>query len=398
VTHPVVLLRPQEASSGNSSPADPPAAETAAAETAATETAAAETAATETAAGDQATADSAGADQAGADQAAEGPEYQPLEKVADQIRDKLAMPIARQRVDAAMMRVRNAMNEYYQEYIGWELNLQDGGSQEPKAEIRPFDLESVAQREGLEYGTIPLSDPFEVQEYDLGQAASWSLNPQTGLVQTSFLDLAYAPDFPMYSPATISGAEVDVDFVFWKTGDQPERVPELEDVRDEVVESIKREQALAVARDFAERDAEAVRAANKPLSEVFGDTRTVTPTGEITWLTTGSLPMGSAMPRLSTIPGVEMPDEDFFEMVFDAQPGQVVVAANHPQTAVYVVYVKRRTVEPEKLREQFLQNARTFVPLRMVAQQNRQRTMMEWIDEFRKQQHVKWSRPLTPAS
>ncbi|MFO0912283.1 MAG: hypothetical protein U0795_04975 [Pirellulales bacterium] len=334
----------------------------------------------------------AAAAQTGAETTATPPgQVQPLEKVRDQIREKLAIPIAQQKLDVALSNVRAAMNKFTQTYIVWEINVQE--KKQDAGEQPRLDLAALATKEGLEYGQIPLSDMYEVQQYELGQSFQFGGFTPQGLVQVSFLQMAFDPDLAKFQPKDIQGLEAGVEFVFWKTDDQAERVPELKEVQDKVVAALKMQKARELARDFAQRDADQVKTAGKPLSEVFGTTRTVTPTGEFTWLTTGNLAMGSTAPRLSTIPGVEAAGQDFMKAAFALDPGQVAVIPNQPQTIFYVFQVKRRMIETAQLKEQFLQNALTYSPLRVLTQQDMRLVMNDWLIDFTKQNNVQWKRP-----
>jgi hypothetical protein len=320
-------------------------------------------------------------------------QVRPLAAVRDDILQKLAEPFARERIDVALATVRSAMNQFTLSYIDWDMDRQ---AKKPTGELKRIDLAEIAQQQGLEYGSIPLSDIVEIQQHELGQAFNFGGFTMQGLVQRiSFAQIAFDPQLGLFVPKDIQGAEAGAEFVFWKTDEQPERVPELDEVRDTVIAAIKLREARKIAQDFAQRDAEAVRTAAKPLSEVFGTTRTVTPTGEFTWLTIGNVPLGNALPRLSQVPGVERAGSDFMQAVFSAEPGEVVVVANQPQSIYYVVQIQRRTIEPDQLRQQFLQNALSYMPLRIMTQRDRNAVFNDWLAHFERQRHVEWRRPPT---
>ena len=61
-------------------------------------------------------------------------------------------------------------------------------------------------------------------------------------------------------------------------------------------------------------------------------------------MTYGSVPMMPSQrnpPRLSQVPGVEVPGVEFMATVFDLKPGETAIAMNHPQTIAYVVQPRK---------------------------------------------------------
>jgi len=161
-------------------------------------------------------------------------------------------------------------------------------------------------------------------------------------------------------------------YVVWKVADTPERVPALDEVRQQVVTAWKTMKARALAQKRAEELAEKARTAGKPLAEVFpeSDGFHVSRSDPFSWLTVGPVPSGRDMRlRLSEVYGVDGAGPAFMEAVFKLPDGGVVVAMNHGQMSAYVVRLAGRERTLDAMHEDFLKQSEVYAPL--VQRQNR---------------------------
>jgi hypothetical protein len=332
-------------------------------------------------------------DAAPATTAATTPTYKPLDdKLREEIRNRVAEQKARraaqERVDAGLNEIRRLVTKHAQQKRTAELKK----SKPPE----PLDLEKVAQDRGMQAGHIPLSDSIEVQETELGKTFEFDFSTMQ-MQRIPFHLLAYRDSLPLLMPEEIRGDKFEIHFLYWKTDEKPPFVPELKDIRDEVVDVWKQREALTIAQADAKSLAEKAKAAGKPLAESLGKegNTKVSDTNEFSWLTSGSVPMGMGMPALSSVDGVEHAGQEFMQSVMALKPGEVGTALNQPHTVVYVVRVVSESPPEDALREMFLQTG-SSMELQQVAQMERSDMRRSWIEQIEREMAVKWER--TPES
>lgn len=170
-------------------------------------------------------------------------------------------------------------------------------------------------------------------------------------------------------------------------------VPELKDIREEVIAAWKLGRAVAVAKEEAEKLAKQVKG-DKPLKDSVDEklAKQVVETNEFSWMTHGSTPMGSGAPYLSSVTGVEMPGAEFMEAVYALRPNQVGVAINRPKTVVYVVRLVSDSPPEEQRRQQFLDTGITYETFYMGAM-DRQQILEQWYLDLDKEMGLQWTRP-----
>ena len=329
------------------------------------------------------------------DPAAEKPEFKPIEEVSDDIR----LTLARQRVgtsfEQTMNEIESKMRTYFGEYIAWNVTPEDEREEQPT----PPNLAALASEAGpgFEAGEIPLVNIVDFNErnpetgepkYEISTA--YELNAMAQ--QTTISQVLYGEDKKEnFEVNRISGSVIDTYYLFWVTKSEEEKVQELEDCRDQVVETIKLKSALEEARKAAESQASQLN--GRSLKEVFGDTKTVVESGQFSWLTLGYLTNGR--PQLSQIPGIQFAGNGFMRSVFDLKQGEAGVAINNPETIAYLVYIKSDESNPEGMRTTFFQNGLT-TDIATIAFLERSRQSGEWYQEYEDQLNVKWLR--TPLS
>ena len=145
-----------------------------------------------------------------------------------------------------------------------------------------------------------------------------------------------------YSPVVSVDLENQRTYVAWKTEEQEAYTPELEDIREEVVDAVR----FAQARKLAEQAAQSIATeANESgsLSDLIPEDRKdnyLQDVGPFTWL----VQVGFGGVTIGNVPQLDSVNEDFMKAVFTAKDGEYVVAANGPKRVYYVV--KRTSVRP----------------------------------------------------
>lgn len=317
------------------------------------------------------------------------------DKLKGEIREKLATAnarlAARSRVDEAIKNVERDARSFARAYARWEDRGKESGEPQPA----PLDPEALAQKYGLSgkpalvAGTTGLLDAIDVGETEIGK--SFTFNPQTGR-QVSFAALAYNESTQLYMPEKISHFLLDTEYCFWKTKQDPSHVPALADVRAEVIQAWKKNRAVLLAKEDAEKKSSQARAEKKSLQELFANDKTkVIETEEFSWLTYGNIAPGSFNPpRLSEVIGVEAAGQDFMTAVFALHKGEVGVALDEPHSVVYVVRLAEEVKSTKQLDEDFFEGLRQGVD--QLAMQNRFEITGEWYRDIGKEMKITWRR------
>ena len=320
------------------------------------------------------------------------PEYKPLDEVADDIRTRLATPIARQKMDQALAAVRSEMKAYFGNYLAWDVSPDRDSTPQPT----PPDLRPLAQQYGLTVGNIPLVTIFQLQETDpVTGDALYEISRAYDTNYTPFAQYMFSEDLRLYEVRSIRGQVLDTEYLYWKTDEVPERVPELSEVRDEIVRAWKMKQALELAKQDAQQAAERLNQSNQRPLDVYANdpNRKVVEVDSVTWMTSMGVPY--LPPRLTRLPGIKYPGDDFMRSVFSLSPGHAGIAVDNPQDTVYVVAVTDVDSDEEQLREQFLRTG-TSQETALLAQRESQRHLQDWYASLEKKLNVKWQRDPLP--
>lgn len=317
------------------------------------------------------------------------PKYKPLAEVEDEIRRTLARPKAQEKVNAALEEAKKTIESYFRERVKWEALQKAGREAEEPA---PLDLEKLATQSKLVLGDIPLVDGIGVQDYELGKTYQFSFfNRQ--IQQIPFPQIAYQDGVPLYQPQEIRSFETDTTFLFWKIDEKEPFVPELKEIRDEVVAEWKLQQARKLAKAKAAELADSA-AKDKPLAESLPEPHAekAFETSEFSWMTRGATPMmGTGLPSLSQVAGVEAAGAKFMRSVFSLQVGETGVAVNAPESVVYVVRIVDQTPDNETLRKRFIETGITPETFFM-ASAERQQVLTDWFNDVEREMRVTWIR------
>jgi hypothetical protein len=314
-------------------------------------------------------------------------QYRPLDdSLREEIREELgrarARKTAQDRLDKGLAEVRREVDRYAK-------RIKRNRDETPE----PLDLEAFAAERGFTTGATPLVDGLEVEEYELGRAyeqVDFTWPPQ----RQSFAELAYQDDVPLYRPAQVRGEDRDVNFVYWRVEQREAFVPELEQIRDEVIEAWKLREARTLALAEARRLADQANKSGKSLTETLADQEqlVVTETNEFSWMSTGLTPGGMSTPGLSSVDGVDGIGEEFMRSVFALDVGQSGVAINQPETIVYVVRVASEQPGEDELRQRFLEGGRSF-EAQQIANVEGGQQLRQWYEGLDEAHGVTWNRP-----
>jgi hypothetical protein len=284
-------------------------------------------------------------------------------------------------------------------------------------------LKQYAAAQHLQYretGLMTQRDLISSTSETIGAAQEPSLNPFQRGGNAVWQD-AFEND-SLYDVRRADSVLRDKRYAYWKIADEPAKVPDLKDVREQVAEAWKLEQARPLAERRAKELAEMARQAGQPLAEALAgqtisgtpgsDTITVRETPRFSWLNVPRNlpfqfnPMFSPPPELSPVEGIDGAGMDFMRTVFeDLGAGDVGVAPNQNRSTFYVVRVKQRDAAPVEgdenlglrvLQQQFLTTGRAGFTQGAYMYLNRERLvglLNNWNKDFDRTYEVSWVTP-----
>jgi hypothetical protein len=316
--------------------------------------------------------------------------FEPLEKVKDDIRQRLARQEADKRIDRIFATIATDMSGYAEDFALW----QAGGKAAGAAAPIPPNFEKIAATQGLEAGR---SDKLVTADEAVAAGplgGSFELVPDAssrfGIRQQRWIDMIFGQGAPTLRPVTSRDVEGNRS-ISWKTEDQPEFTPTFQAARADVERAWRIVEARSLARKKAEEIARKVDAGESLAAAAGTAEPKVEKVGPFTWLTQGTVPMGTP-PSLSQPEGISMPGEEFMQAVFGLEPGKTAVAFNEPRTVCYVI--RMETLEPpqEKLREKFMAARDDQRRLAMVAQRETSRATAAWVEALENRHALTWHR------
>ncbi|MEL6105143.1 MAG: hypothetical protein AAFU85_03870 [Planctomycetota bacterium] len=312
-------------------------------------------------------------DSAESPQAAE-PKVLSFEEVKDQIARDMVEETARAAMDKAITAARNQMQTYYR-----KVAISTG-----KEEVKRPDLESIATEQGLTYRSIGPHDPVSVADEPIASAFQEGTEfSQRGMPFTAMMYgvEGQITEQPLFRPVVFVQLETKRSYLCWKTEATEAFTPSLEEVREEVIDSIRLVEARALAVKAAEEIAEKANGGEKldslvPESKKTNFKKDIKP---FTWLNT----VGFSGISIGNVEELDSVGEDFMKAVFDDVDQKHVVATNLPGRVVYVI--KRIEMQPtaSDLRSIFKQPTERLLPQFMTdgSMQKVQQGFYEAVDE-----------------
>jgi hypothetical protein len=302
---------------------------------------------------------------------------------SDRVKRFIREQIADEKVKAVFDGLRDPMEKYRSAWSKYEDAVIKGKT---ATEPAPLDFEALAKEQGLTAGKTGLISQIDAQNSDIGSSVIEGREPAWLIAFTSLSK--YRPEMSRDGQGNY--------YLFWKTQDEKERVPAFDDqgVRDDVLRTWKTIQARSLAMTEADKLAGEARKSDKFLKQTFADRpdlRVIFPE-PFSWMTFGNVPLGSApsAARLSAVPGIDMPGQEFMRAVFDLQPRQVGTAFNAPKTAAYLVRVTELNPPQGALWAQF--EVDDFSKYAPVAQEDQRQIFTAWLDEIKAAAGFKWEK------
>ncbi|MFM8413935.1 MAG: hypothetical protein ACKOCX_04335 [Planctomycetota bacterium] len=309
--------------------------------------------------------------------------HEPLDKVRDDIRKRLAREAADRKVGEAFDKVAARIATYADDV---ELAI---GMGEPIPQAP--DVDKLAAEHGLQAIRSDFVDAGEaIAGGGIGSSFQLTFSQQGGVRQQQWADMLFSPEAARWRPVATRDFAGN-RYLSWKTEDRPEFTPPLAEVREDV----ERVWRLMEARPVAKRRALEIAgaAAGKTLAEAVAGREgvEVATVGPFTWLTRGTAPFGSA-PTISQPDGVQMPGEEFMRSVFALQPGEAAVAFNEPETICYAIRLVSFEPAEETLRERFVDASADPRRLAMLAEDETRDVRNRWVEGIEKRYGVQWKR------
>jgi len=328
--------------------------------------------------------------------AAEDPsQFEPLEKVKDEIRRRLAQQRADTRIDAIFTKVAGDLGSYAEDFALWQARRPSGV--EPP---RPPDLEKIAEKQGLGWSRSELvSADAAVAAGGIGSSFERFSDPTNPFGFRAWLDQMYGSNTMTLRPITSRDVEGN-RYLSWKTEDQPEFTPSFATARADVERAWRILEARGLAKRRAEEITRQAAATGQPLASTVqelskddarGGGLQATEVGPFSWFAQDAVAAGGP-PRMSEPEGVSMAGEEFMRAVFSLEPGGTAVAFNEPQTVCYAIRLVAQDPAPEQLREQFVTARGDRQRTAMLEQGEMSRSFQATIEEMEKRRGLEWKR------
>ncbi len=300
------------------------------------------------------------ADAAAKEDAEEAVEFEPLEKVREDIRKTIAMDKAVQELETVLSEAAAQLQTEYNQYGSRVAGAKEKNPEQaklPKAPAKLTDLKWLADQYGLTFEkTTPLT-LRELSETAVGRAidtASQRVNV-TGFVNQSE---------DLYEPMLAEDLEGNW-YLVMKTADVRRRIPEFKEVRDLVAQAWKQAEAAKLAEKKAKELAAEVAKAGTPFDQFFFADRgfeVIKPTAFFSWR---NYPIGRAgsgtPPGLSDVPELKNVGPEFMEAAFDLDERKAVGLLNFDRSAAYVIRLDRRQYTDDALKQLFLEEENSWL-------------------------------------
>ena len=314
-------------------------------------------------------------------------EFQTLDKVRDDIIERLTNAAVEKRIAAIYDAVKTDVAKYAESLALWEV-AGDGAGPAP---VGP-DVKKIAATQGLEGGTSDLVNATQAfADGGIGGSFEFAVSREFGVRQQRWIDTIFGSNAQSLQPVTSRDVEGN-RYLSWKTEDQPEFTPSFQSARDDVLRAWRIVEARPLARKAAEEIATEAKA-GKTLEQIAAARGglEVEKAGPFTWLTRGTAPFGSA-PELSQPEGLAMPGDELMRAVFDLEPGQTAVAFNEPKTVCYAIRLVSLEPDDAQLKDLFLASTQDPRRLATVADDDTRSVYDGWMKSILERYAVSWKR------
>jgi hypothetical protein len=321
------------------------------------------------------------------------PEFQPLDQVKDVIRRRIAEEKVAEELNKLMTQIQGELQVDFEKYLGLVFAADTEKKEKPAPPKSLTDLAPLAEKYGLKSGTTGAMSFLEFRETAVGK----STVVDSGFPLDRWLFSGREPDLfePRMTQADIDGNQ----FLVMKTSDTPGKVPELADVRDEVIKAWKAQKAAEIAEKNAKELAQKAQEAKTPLTTYFADQPDikVVRTDLFSELTGGDVgivngQIGRQPYRLSQPDGIVAPGPAFMKEVFSLNDGEVGAALNHDHSTAYVIRLVEHQPPLADLRTAYLAEANTWPGLRPMIEGHAQEVAMNLAADLTTNANLKWER------
>ncbi len=327
---------------------------------------------------------------------------QTFEEARDRIANDLAREQAIPKLDEALTNlVTDVMMPHYTAHRAYrairDAAVDTGEKNDPP--IKP-NVKKYAEDNGLVYGETGMVDGVAVGRTPFGLSNIRQESDQSGptgmvanVVMSPYVEL-FRPTQSSYfdQAALMQGKDLEfLQFVFWKTDERQLYVPDLAEVRAEVIEYWKQTKARELANTAAKKLAKEVGStATDPWKAALSSAEQalVIQTDPFSWMT-----RYADQPGISTVPKMDAVGGEFMESVFNTPVGQTGVGANENKRVYYVFRVSEKGPNEEDLQQRFNADPLKSGPMSL-ARQDSQEMLMDWYQSVEKDLDVVWEIPL----
>ncbi|MCD0461223.1 prolipoprotein diacylglyceryl transferase [Roseiconus lacunae] len=263
--------------------------------------------------------------------ATEESRYQPFEDVRDQIVESMVEEPARQARDEALAKARVVMKKYFSQRA-----LTDGDeSAEPPP--RP-NLEALAKDLGLTHRQIGPHTIVSLENEPINDSVDESTALTRQAIPFAVMMFGLGEQVikqPKFRPIDTVDLGAERHYLTWKTDETEAYTPELDDIRDEVVQAIRIKEARVLAEQEAKAIAKQISEGAK-LEDLVPEDRQdnfYQEVGPFSWYNM----VGFGQFSIGNVPELDSVGPDFMKAVFTAEDDEAVVSANQPERVYYVV-------------------------------------------------------------
>lgn len=208
---------------------------------------------------------------------------------------------------------------------------------------KPDNLRTMADKEGLSHEITPKLTRDRAEHYGVISSAEVGLNKFSG--GRKFAEELFETKSALFEPIEMTDPS-GIRFLIRKIEDNPPRIPELDEIRAQVVTAWKTEKARPLAAKAARELADKIKGEKGKIEGDIIDGRPVITTDPVTRMQPG-LPLPGQFfvngpATLSDIAQMPMLSDALRDAYFGLQEGQVSVASNAPESIYYVMTLNQR--------------------------------------------------------
>ena len=311
----------------------------------------------------------------------------------EEARETIADQIAREKVrlstsDAITNLLEKEMMPYYEQKRQYDAFMDSGLAEQTDEKREPPvkpDIKKLAEAAGFTWGETGLVDGFELAKMDVGRGL---IDFQRNLTVVGALMLPQTQKFQPYDAFFLNQADPTAGlkrFLVWKTEDADAYAPELDEVREEVIDAWKRIKARELAKAAAEEITKKIRSDDEPWGAALTDDQleSLVTTSPFTWI---SLSQGG----FSVVPELEQDvGQQFMQAVFATEVGGTAVGPNANNDIYYAIRVDNLTPTEGVLRTRF-SNDKEKTASKGLASGEVQGMIGAWIANLERELNFEW--------